>query len=165
MENIIGIITTAFTALAAGYILRLVYAKLNARSAEQTSKKIVEEMRLIAETKSKGIILDARLAIDRERKEFEHKIKERRQSVQNMENRLNQREENLDRRIDTIDKKEKDLSGREKDFSSKERLLSVKFSEVDKIEEEKKKMLEKISGMTREEAKKILMSEIEGDAK
>jgi ribonuclease Y len=165
MGNIVVIFTTAFVSSAVGYILRLIYAKLNVRSAEQTSKRIVEEMKLIAETKSKEILLDARLAVDRERKEFEHRIKERRQSVQNMENRLNQREENLDRRIDAIDKKEKDLSGREKDFSSKERLLSVKFSEVDKIKEEQKKILEKISGMTREESKKILMSEMEEDAK
>jgi ribonuclease Y len=165
MENIIAIVITAFAASAAGYILRLVYAKLNIKSAEQTSKRIVEETMLIAETKSKGILLDARLAVDRERKEFEHKIKERRQSVQNIENRLNQREENLDRRIDAIDRKEKDLSGREKDFSSKEHLLSVKFSEIDKIKEEQKKILEKNSGLAREEAKKILMSEMEKDAK
>ncbi|OEG69857.1 ribonuclease Y [Candidatus Endomicrobiellum trichonymphae] len=165
MGNIIVIVITAFVASVAGYILRLVYAKLNIRSAEQTSKRIAEEAWLIAETKSKGILLDARLAVDRERKEFEHKIKERRQSVQNMENRLNQREENLDRRIDAIDKKEKDLSGREKDFSSKEHLLSVKFSEIDKIKEEQKKILEKNSGLAREEAKKILMSAMEEDAK
>jgi ribonuclease Y len=165
MENITAIVVTALAASAAGYILRLIYAKLNVRSAEQTSKRIIEEARLIAETKSKGILLDARLVIDRERKEFEHKIKERRQSVQNLENRLNQREENLDRRIDSIDRKEKDLSDREKDFSSKEHLLSAKFLEIDKIKEEQKKILEKISAMTREEAKKILMSEMEEDAK
>ncbi len=88
MENIIAIVITAFAASAAGYILRLVYAKLNIKSAEQTSKRIVEETMLIAETKSKGILLDARLAVDRERKEFEHKIKERRQSVQNIETGL-----------------------------------------------------------------------------
>ncbi len=128
MVNVIVIvIITAFVALAAGYILRLTYAKLNVRSAEQTSKRIVEEAELIAKTKSKEILLDARLAVDRERKEFEHKVKERKQSVLNMENRLIQREENLDRRISAVDKKEKDLAGKEKDFSSKERLLSVKF--------------------------------------
>jgi ribonuclease Y len=165
MENIIVIVITAFAALAAGYILRLVYAKLNIKSAEQTSKRIIEEKRLIAETKLKGFLLDAKLAVDRERKEFEYKIKERRQSVQSMENRLNQREESLDRRIDAIDKKEKDLREKEKAFSLKDHLLSVKFSEIDKIKEEQKKILEKISGITREEAKKILMNEMEEAAK
>ncbi|GHT25431.1 ribonuclease Y [Endomicrobiia bacterium] len=67
--------------------------------------------------------------------------------------------------MDAVDKKEKNLSEREKDFSSKEHLLSVKFSEVDKVKEEQKKFLERISGMTREEAKKILISGMEEDAK
>ncbi|GHT05877.1 ribonuclease Y [Endomicrobiia bacterium] len=165
MGNITVIVITAFVASVVGYILRLIYAKLNIRSAEQTSKRVIEEMKLIAETKAKEIILDARLIVDRERKEFEHKIKERRQFIQNMENKLNQREESLDRKMDAVDKKEKNLSEREKDFSSKEHLLSVKFSEVDKVKEEQKKFLERISGMTREEAKKILISGMEEDAK
>ncbi|BAV58875.1 ribonuclease Y [Endomicrobiia bacterium] len=165
MGNITVIVITAFVASIVGYILRLIYAKLNIRSAEQTSKRVIEEMKLIAETKAKEIILDARLIVDRERKEFEHKIKERRQFIQNMENKLNQREESLDRKMDAVDKKEKNLSEREKDFSSKEHLLSVKFSEVDKVKEEQKKFLERISGMTREEAKKILISGMEEDAK
>jgi ribonuclease Y len=166
MGNVIVIIViTAFFAFFAGYVLRLIYARLNARLAEQTSKRIIEGAELIAETKSKEIFLDARLAVDKERKEFEHKIKERRQSIQNMENRLNQREENLDYRINAVDKKEKDLAEKEKDFSLKEHLLSIKFSEVDETREEAKKNLEKISGMTREEAKKIIMSEMREDAK
>ncbi|BAG13805.1 ribonuclease Y [Candidatus Endomicrobiellum trichonymphae] len=165
MGNITVIVITAFVASIVGYILRLIYAKLNIRSVEQTSKRVIEEMKLIAETKAKEIILDARLIVDRERKEFEHKIKERRQFIQNMENKLNQREESLDRKMDAVDKKEKNLSEREKDFSSKEHLLSVKFSEVDKVKEEQKKFLERISGMTREEAKKILISGMEEDAK
>ncbi|GMO53851.1 MAG: ribonuclease Y [Candidatus Endomicrobiellum trichonymphae] len=165
MGNITVIVITAFVASIIGYSLRLIYAKLNIRSAEQTSKRVIEEMKLIAETKAKEIILDARLIVDRERKEFEHKIKERRQFIQNMENKLNQREESLDRKMDAVDKKEKNLSEREKDFSSKEHLLSVKFSEVDKVKEEQKKFLERISGMTREEAKKILISGMEEDAK
>ena len=73
MENVMVIVITAFVALTVGYILRFIYARLDIRSAERTSERIVEEAKLIAETKSKEIILDARLAIDGERKEFEHK--------------------------------------------------------------------------------------------
>ncbi|MDR0800347.1 MAG: ribonuclease Y [Endomicrobium sp.] len=165
MENAMVIVITAFAASAIGYILRLIYARLDLKSAEQTSERIVKEAKLIAETKSKEIILDARLAVDRERKEFEHKIKERKQFVQNTENRLNQREENLDRKIDAADRREKDLSSKERDIFSKEQQLSVRFAEIDKLKEEQKKILEKISGMTREEAKKSLIDEMEKDAK
>jgi len=163
--NIVVIILIALVALAVGYALRLVYANLNAKSIEQVSKGIIKEAKLIAETESKEILLNAKLVTDRDRKEFEREIKEKRQSVQNMENRLNQREENLEHKTDTVYKRERDLVGKEKNFSVKERLLSLKFLEVDKIREEQKKILEKISGMTREEAKKIFLSEIEKDAK
>jgi ribonuclease Y len=154
---ILGIVT--------GYVLRLVYAKVNAKSAEQISERIIKEAKMVAETKTKEALLEAKVIVDRERKEFEQEVKERKQSVQNMENRINQREENLERKMDSMDKKEKDLSNREKEISNKEQKLTVKFSELDKIKEEQRKVLERISGMAREEAKKALINEMEKEAK
>jgi ribonuclease Y len=103
--------------------------------------------------------------VDKERKEFEQEIKEKKQSAQNTENRLNQREENLDRKIDSVERKEKDLANKEKDVASKEQNLKVKFDEVEKLKEEQRKTLERVSGMTREEAKKTLISAMEEEAK
>ncbi|MDR1086841.1 MAG: ribonuclease Y [Endomicrobium sp.] len=154
---ILGVVT--------GYVLRLVYAKVNAKSAEQISERIIKDAKMVAETKTKEALLEAKVIVDRERKEFEKEIKERKQSVQNMENRINQREENLERKMDSMDKKEKDLSNREKEISNKEQKLTVKFSELDKIKEEQRKVLEHMSGMAREEAKKALINEMEKEAK
>ncbi|MDR2666237.1 MAG: ribonuclease Y [Endomicrobium sp.] len=165
MGNVVMIIITAFVALVIGYILRFAYARLNAKSIEQISERIIKEAKLIAETKSKEALLEAKLIVDKERKDFEQEIKEKRQSIQSTENRLDQREENLDRKIDAVDKKEKDLTIKEKNLSSKEQSLSIKFLEIDKIKEEQKKVLEKVSVMTREEAKKTLINEMEDDAK
>jgi ribonuclease Y len=148
-----------------GYVLRLVYAKVNAKSAEQVSERIIKEAKMVAETKTKEALLEAKVIVDKERKEFELDIKERKQSVQNMENRINQREENLERKMDAIDRKEKDLAGKEKEISNKEHHLTIKFSEVDRIKEEQKKVLERVSGMTREEAKKTLINEMEKEAR
>ncbi|MCA6073080.1 MAG: Rnase Y domain-containing protein, partial [Endomicrobium sp.] len=159
------VIVTVLAALAAGYVLRLIYAKVNAKSTEQISERIIKEAKMMAETKSKEALLEAKVIVDRERKEFDKEIKERKQSVQNMENRLNQREENLYRKIDALDRREKDLIGKEKNLSIKEQSLAIKFSEIDKIKEENRKVLEKISGMTREEAKKTLINEMEEEAK
>ncbi|MDR1122713.1 MAG: ribonuclease Y [Endomicrobium sp.] len=152
-------------AAIAGYALRLVYAKINARSSEQVSERIIKEAKMVAEAKIKEALLEAKVVIDKERKEFEHDIKERKQLVQNMENRINQREENLERKMDATDRKERDLVGKEKEISNKEHHLTIKFSEVDRIKEEQKKVLECISGMTREQAKKILISEMEKEAR
>jgi ribonuclease Y len=148
-----------------GYVLRVIYAKINVKSAEQISERIIKEAKMVADTKTKEALLEAKVIVDRERKEFEQEIKERKQSVQNMENRMNQREENLERKIDAIDKREKDLTGKEREISNKEHHLTVKFSEVDRIKEEQKKVLERISGMTREEAKKTLIHEMEKEAR
>jgi ribonuclease Y len=164
MENFTTIVAV-LAALAAGYVLRLIYAKVNAKSTEQISERIIKEAKMMAETKSKEALLEAKVIVDRERKEFDQEIKERKQSVQSMENRLNQREENLYRKIDALDRREKDLTGKEKNLSIKEQSLAIKFSEIDKIKEENRKVLEKISGMTREEAKKTLISEMEKESK
>jgi ribonuclease Y len=160
-----GAIIIGVLAAITGYVLRLVYAKVNAKSAEQVSERIIKEAKMVAETKTKEALLEAKVIVDKERKEFEHEIKERKQSVQNMENRINQREENLERKMDAIDRKEKDLAGKEKEISNKENHLTMKFSEVDKIKEEQKKVLERMSGMTREEAKKTLVNEMEKEAR
>jgi ribonuclease Y len=160
-----GAIIIGVLAAITGYVLRLVYAKINAKSAEQVSERIIKEAKMVAETKTKEALLEAKVIVDKERKEFELDIKERKQSVQNMENRINQREENLERKMDAIDRKEKDLAGKEKEISNKEHHLTIKFSEVDRIKEEQKKVLERVSGMTREEAKKTLINEMEKEAR
>jgi len=165
MGNIVLIIIIAFIALVVGYALRFVYAKLNIKSIEQISERIIRETKLTAETKSKEALLEAKLTIDKERKEFEQETKEKRQSIQNIEKRLNQREENLDRKTDAVERKEKDLAIKEKIFSAKEQLLPKRFLEVDKIKEEQTKVLERISEMTREEAEKTLISKMEDGAR
>jgi ribonuclease Y len=161
MEAIIIGVLAAIT----GYVLRLLYAKVNVNSAEQISERLIKEAKMVAETKTKEALLEAKVIVDRERKEFEHDIRERKQLVQNMENRINQREGNLERKIDAIDRKEKDLVGKEKEISNKEHHLAIKFSEVDRIKEEQKEVLERVSGMTRDEAKKTLINEMEKEAR
>ena len=93
MENLLVIAITALVAFAVGYILRLIYAKLNAKSAEHISERIIKEAKLMAETKSKEAMLEAKLIVDKERKEFEQEIKDKKISAQQTENRLNQRRE------------------------------------------------------------------------
>ncbi|AKL97591.1 ribonuclease Y [Endomicrobium proavitum] len=165
MENFVVIIITAIAAFLLGFVLRFVYAKLNAKSAEHVSERIISEAKMMAESKSKEALLEAKIIVDKERKEFENEIREKKQSVQILENRVNQREENLDRKLDVVDKKERALSEKEKSVSDKEQNLKVKFDEVEQIKEEQKKTLERISAMTREEAKKTLISSMEEEAK
>lgn len=166
MENwIVVTLVTALLALVAGYVLRLVMAKISAKSAEQDSKRIINEANLKSENLLKKAMLDAKEIVDKERKEFEQEIKEKKQSSQALENRLNQREENLDRKIEAADKRDRDLMAKEKDLASKEENLKAKFNEVEDVKEEQKKVLERISGMTREEAKQTLVNTMLEEAK
>ncbi|MDR3196200.1 MAG: ribonuclease Y [Endomicrobium sp.] len=160
-----GAVIIGIAAAIAGYVLRLVYSKVNAKSVEQISERMIKEAKMLAETKIKEALLEAKVIVDKERKEFEHEIKDRKQSIHNMENRINQREENLERKMCAIDKKEKDLVNKEKEVSNKQLQLAMEFSEVDKIKEEQKKVLERVSGMTREDAKKTLINDMEKEAR
>ena len=165
MENMIAIGIAAFCGIVAGYILRFVYAKINSKSVEQDTQRILKEASLVAETKKKEAMLEAKIIVDKERKEFEQEIREKKIHAQNTENRINQREENLDRKLDAADKREKELLQKEKDIHSKEQNLKTKFDEVEKIKDEQKRVLERVSGMTKEEAKQTLVSAMEEEAK
>jgi ribonuclease Y len=142
-----------FVSCCVGYCLRLIYAKLNAKSIEQISERIIKEAKLISETKLKESLLEAKNIVVQERKEFEYEIKERKKRIQNLENRMNQREEHLDKKINSIDKKEKDLSIKEKNVNFKEEQIAIKLADIEKIKIKQQTVLERIACMNIEEAK------------
>ncbi|MCK5093841.1 MAG: ribonuclease Y, partial [Spirochaetes bacterium] len=94
----------------------------------------------------------------KERSNFERETRERRGELQRLEKRLLQKEENLDKRVDVLDKKEKLISNRE-------RVVDAKESELKKDQEEIRKELERISCLTAEEAKKMLIKSLEEEAR
>ena len=148
-----------------GFILRYVFAKFDANSVEQRADNIINEAKIKGDAKAKEIMMAARDNAEKERKEAEREIKERKVEIQNTEKRLNQREDNLDRKMDSLDKKEKDLQQKEKCIESKERTIDQRISEVEQIKNEQKTILEKLSGLTREEAKERLVKEMVDEAK
>ena len=148
-----------------GFILRYVFAKFDANSVEQRADNIINEAKIKGDAKAKEIIMAARDNAEKERREAEREIKERKVEIQNTEKRLNQREDNLDRKMDSLDKKERDLQQKEKNIETKEKTVEQKISEVEQIKNEQKTILEKLSGLTREEAKERLVKEMVDEAK
>ena len=151
--------------LIVGFILRYVFAKFDANSVEQRADSIINEAKVKGDAKAKEIIMEARDNAERERKEAEKEIREKKSEIQNTEKRLNQREDNLDRKMDSLDKKEKDLQQKEKNIDNREKVIEQKIAEVDQIKNEQKTILEKLSGLTREEAKERLVKEMVDEAK
>ncbi|MBR4632518.1 MAG: ribonuclease Y [Elusimicrobia bacterium] len=151
--------------LIVGFLLRYMFAKFDANSVEQRADSIINEAKVKGDAKAKEIMMLAKDAAEKERKEAEKEIKEKKSEIQNTEKRLNQREDNLDRKMDSLDKKEKDLQQKEKCIESKERTIDQRISEVEQIKNEQKTILEKLSGLTREEAKERLVKEMVDEAK
>lgn len=148
-----------------GYSARKLRAEKKIVLAEDKAKKIIEEAKREAGNRRKEVELEAKDLFYRTRADFEKETKERRTELLTLEKRLLQREENLDRKVDILDKKEKDLQGREASVYSREKTVKSKETELDSVLREEKERLQKISGLTAEEAKKLLLIRMEDDVK
>ena len=151
--------------IVVGYVIRIVYARAQAKSAEQTAERILSEAKLMAEAKKKEGLLEVKEHMEKERRDFEQETKERRQEVQNLERRLNQREENVEKKLDLLEKKDKDLTQRDKNITTKEHSLEEHEKELLKAKEEQRRELERISGVSSEEAKKMLLQSLEEEVR
>lgn len=147
-----------FLGVFIGYFLRRYIAKLKVSSAKETAEDILKEAQKEAEAKKREAILETKDQLIRERTTFERETRERRFELQRWEKRLLQKEENLDKRVDVLDKKEKLISNRERVVDSKE-------TELRKAQEEIRKELERISGLTGEDAKNMLIRSMEDEAR
>jgi ribonuclease Y len=152
-------------AFGAGYWLRTVRNRQALDSATQRSKELLENAARQAEETAKQAKLEAKEQFLTVRQEFEEKTKEQRSDLAQLEKRLHQREELIDRKLDLLDRKEKDLGDRDKRFAAKEQALKGKEDQLGQMVEEEKEKLKTLSGLTREEAKQLLLSRIEQDCR
>lgn len=127
-------------------------------SAEEKAKAIVSDAERAADAKKREALLEAKEENQRLRQELDREMKERRSEISRQENRLNQKEEVLDKKADNLERKEQSLN-------SKLRSLEKREIEIAEIKQKQTEELERISGMTRDEAKSILVQEIEMSAR
>ena len=139
-----------------GYIIRKNIGEKAIGSAEMQAKNIVLDAQNTAENLKKEKILEAKEDIHRLREDYEKEFKQRRNEVQKSERRILQKEENIDRKLESIEKRENNLSKREQS-------MNEKHKEIDSYIAKQMEELERISGYTREEAREILLKEVEGD--
>lgn len=123
-------------------------------SATQEATKIINTALAEAESTKKEKILEAKDEIHKLRSDADKEIRERRSEVQKQENRLNQREEYLDKKADSLEAKTEKIS-------QKQKQLDDKLLEIDGIKKSQFDMLERISGLTQEEAKNQLLASLE----
>ena len=122
-------------------------------SATQQATKIINNALTEAEATKKARLIEAKDEIHKLRHDADKEIRERRSEVQKQENRLNQREEYLDKRADSLEKKNENISVKQKQ-------LDDKLLEIDGIKKSQFDMLERISGLTQEQAKDQLLANL-----
>ena len=144
--------------LLIGYIYRKNVGERTIGSAEQKAKNLILDAEKKSESIKKEIVLEAKEDANRIRSNLDREVKDRRNELSRSERRLLQKEESLDRKIENIEKKEANIV-------RKQETLDKKNQEVDSFIEKQIQELEKISGYTRDEAKEILLSELEKDVR
>ena len=139
-----------------GTVIRKYVAESKIKSAEAEARRIIEEGIKDSETKKKEAIIEAKDEIHKMRNEAERENKERRSELKKLETRLIKKEENLDKKSEITEKREENLNKRSKQ-------IEIKEKNIDEIEERQKIELEKISGLSSEEAKDMLLNGIRKD--
>ncbi len=141
-----------------GWLIRWIYAKNKLSSSEQKALRLKETAVAEAENAKKEVLLEAQDKILGDRREFEREVREQRSEIQRYEKRIQQKEDNLDRKFSDLERRQANLA---------KRLEEVEQRELKLADEEKRcqNELERISGLTAEDAKKILMQDLENEAK
>ncbi len=160
MSNaIVAIITfliSAAISIPIGMTIRKKVAESKIQSAENEAKRLIENGRIEAENTRKEELLKAKEDALKVRNELDQEIKERRADVQQQERRLIQKEENLDKRVQSLEDKEKNLDKKLADADAiKQELEEKKAKELEE--------LQRISGLTIDEAKQQLLKSLEGE--
>lgn len=141
-----------------GFIYRRQVAESKIGSAEQKAKEILEQAEKTAVARNKDLLMEAKEDIHRLRGELERETKESRAELQKVERRLVQKEENLDKKAESYEKKEEKIA-------EKEQLLAATQEKVDALYRQQILELERLSGLTQEQARQELLSSLESEVK
>ena len=150
----VSIVITWFAAIS--YRKKVYESKIG--TAEEKSREIIDEALKVAETKKREALLEAKEESLRTKNEAEREAKERRAEIQRMERRVMNREENLDKKSEALEKKEASLA-------AKEEALTARKRETEELYNKELQELERISGLTSEQAKEYLLKSVEEDVK
>ncbi|HHU63553.1 MAG TPA: ribonuclease Y [Clostridiales bacterium] len=160
--SLIGLIFGAVAVIIVGFALGYLYRKFVAESklakAEETAARIIEDAKKQAEASKRETLLEAKEEVHRLRNEFERENRERRNELQRMERRLIQREETLEKKLDALESREDALARKQRDVQRKQ-------EEVDELYKKQLEELERISKLTLDEARELLLQKVEKETK
>ncbi|MFS8650626.1 MAG: ribonuclease Y [Caldibacillus sp.] len=147
--------------VVAGYLIRKSVAEAKIAGAKDAAERILEDAKRDAESLRREALLEAKDEIHRLRTETEQELRERRSELQRQENRLLQKEENLERKDELLEKKELALDKREDSLDQRQQHIEEMESKVEEMVRKQQEELERIANLTKEEAKTIILKEVE----
>lgn len=145
-------------AVIVGFYIRKTLGEAKIRSAEEAARQIEEDANKEAEAKKREAILEAKDEVHKLRADLDREVRERRGEIQKLEKRLLQREEMLDHKSQTLEKKDEQIA-------QKEQELAELREEAVQLGEEQRKELERISALSVDEAKELLLSTVKEEVK
>ena len=152
IEALIAILG-AIIGILIGYFIRKTIGEGKINNAEELAKKIIEDAERDGEAHKKELLLEVKEEIHKLRNEAEKENRERRNELQKLERRIINKEESIDRKSDAIERKEELLAKKLKEVEDKE-------IQIDEIYKNQVLELERLSGLTSDEAKELLLDEI-----
>lgn len=155
---LLGAVVAGLVCFNLGIAHRKKIAEAEIGSAEEQAKKIVAEAALEGENKKRVALVEAKEEILKTRNEAEREFKERRAEISRQERRIQQKEEALDKKTDALEKKDELLSKKIKGVEEKQ-------AEVEQLRQQETEILERLSGLTAEEAKEYLLRNIESEVR
>ncbi|MBM4763893.1 ribonuclease Y [Bacillus sp. B15-48] len=159
--TIISILLGLIVGAVVGYFYRKSVAEAKIAGARNAAEQILEDAKRDAEALKKEALLEAKDDIHKLRTEAEKEVRERRNELQKQENRLLQKEENLDRKDESLDKREILLEKKDDSLNQRQQHIEQMQSKVDEMVRTQQAELERISSLTRDEAKSIILERTE----
>ena len=158
MPNWLLYIILPLVGIVLGWIIRWLYARFQLSASEQKAERVKQDAIREAEAQKKEILLNAKDELIRERNQQERENRERRAEVQRYEARINKKEELLEQRTAEFEKNEKI-------FAEKQAAMTKREESLEKQETLYRQELERISGLTAQEAKDLIIKNLENEAK
>ncbi len=169
MDNIVFYISAGILVLFLGFILGwLTNKKISESHMKHTQKlaeNIISDAQREAETRKKAAILEAKDEWYQAKLNFERDTQDARQDLKKSERRIEEKEHNVNRKVDYLEKREKEINDKHKILESKLQVISEKNDKLAQILHMQNEKLEKIAGMSTEEAKKLLITNLENEAR
>jgi ribonuclease Y len=163
-QLIIGILL--FTAgFAIAYWIKGKIVSQKIKAAEREASRILEDSQRKAETVLKEADLEVKDRLFKMKSDFDNETKETRSELKKREMHLMQKEENIDRKTEQFERRDHELSRKEKSLTKREGKLQRKELEAEELIEEQKMQLERISGLTADQAKELLIRAMENEAR